>query len=508
MKISFNILLTLLSSLFYIQTYPANDYPLLVWVALVPLFIALNNNSYKINTFLTLIFSATVWLIYLWKPFYDAVFLISNKLFLASILTFLHLFLYMIPFIIMGLIYHKFKSYRILDAIYLASIFTFFSMYIPKLFTFNMAISLYNYPLLLQTVDISGVSILLWFIIIINLSIKNIIFLIIEKNIKKDFLLNIGMIISILFFVLGYGYFSLYSISKKEIKNKITIATIQPNMGHRLHQMSMIRDNKKSTPYSHIELTRKALSQNKKIDLIVWPEGGLIVDCDNKAILNKLSNFTKEIKIPLMYQCNKCKKEGSTNRCFNQSRYMGSGGEVESIYNKQNLIPLFEHIPKIAQKTFIEKEFHNELIFKKGEDNKIFVNTHSKIIPTLCYDAHSNKIIKKGLDLGGEILIIQSNDRIFKKSSIGLFDTAINIVSAISFRIPMVKSSNSGYGVFLSSSGEIIKGSMTPLSKRFTSIHTINIQKSFSLYRLYGDWFYLLLCLLSIYIILNKFIKR
>jgi len=510
MKLSFiKIALLLLSALLYVQTYPANDYyPLLVWVALVPWFMALEKNSWKMNTLLSLLFSTLVWLVYLWTPFYDATFMISNETFIASVLTFLHLLSYMIPFIITGALYNYFRSYRLLDTLYLASIFTFLSMSIPTLFTFNMGTALYDSPILLQVVDISGVSLLLWLILVVNISLKNIIVLLLEKKIKKDFLYNSAMIVRVTLFIVGYGYWHLNIKTPTNLKDKITIATVQPNMGSRLHQLSMVRDNKKSTPYSHIELSRKALSQNDKIDLLVWPEGGLLVDCDNQAILKKLSAFTKEIATPLMYQCNKCTDIKGVNNCYNQSHYMGVTGQTEAVYNKQNLLPLFENIPDILQKTFVEENFHKELLFKKGEESKVFDNTHAHIIPSLCYDAHSNKLIKKGLELKGELIIIQSNDRIFKHSDIGLYDTAINIISTTSFRLPMVKASNSGYGVFVSSSGKILKDSLTPLYKRHISINTIELRDTFSLYRLYGDWFYLFTLLLMLYLLINKFLKN
>lgn len=498
------ILLLFLSAFLYVQTYPANDYPLLVWIALIPWLLSLNflsleKNSWKKNTLSSLFFSTLIWLIYLWTPFYDAAFVISNEIFVASLLTFLHLLTYMIPFIVVGLIYHRFNSYRIIDAVYLASIFTFLSMTIPTLFTFNMGTCLYNYPLLLQVLDISGISLLLWLIVLMNLSLKNIILLLWHKKVKKDFLQNSLVVLCITCFVLGYGFWNLQMNVTKEIKDKITIATVQPNMGSRLPQLSMVRDNKLSTPYSHIELTRKALAENKEIDLIVWPEGGLIVDCDNKALFKKLSTFTQEISIPLIYQCNQCTNIDSLKSCYNQSHYMGITGKVEAIYNKQNLIPLFENIPKSLKETFIEKKFHNELLFEKGKDTQLFYHPQARIIPAICYDGHSAKLIRKGLKLRGQLLVIQSNDRIFKQSHIGLFDTAINIISAISFRIPMVKSSNSGYGVFLSASGEIIEGSLTPLNKRHISINTLELRDTFASYREYGDWFYWLLLIFVLY---------
>lgn len=502
-KFSFQkLFLVSLSALLYIQTYPANKYTLFAWIAFIPWFLALDKNYWKLNTLLSFLFSGLIFLVYLWMPYYHAVFSIFDEKTLGTTLIFLHLFSYMIPFIIFGSLYHYFNSYRLRDSIYLASLFTVLSMGIPTLFTYNIATSLYNYPLLLQVVDISGVSLLLWSVVVVNVSLKNMLVLLWKKNIEKDFLKNTLLFIALFSIILFYGYWHLNMKSQEEQKSKITIATIQPNMANNLHELAMIRDNEKSTPLSHIELTRKALATNRDVDLIVWPEGGLVVNCENKVILKKLSKFIQEIKTPLIYQCNQAIDE----TFYNQSRYINVRGNVESIYNKQNLIPFFEYIPKVLKTNLIDKEFYNELFFEEGKDSSLFNHADVNIIPAICYDAHSHELIRKGLDLKGDLLIIQSNDLIFKKSHIGLFDTATNIVTAISFRVPMVKSSNSGYGLFLSSSGEIIENSLTPANKKHVSVNTVEIKDTFSLYKEYGDWFFWLNFMVLFYIFVRKFI--
>lgn len=493
------LVLGFLAALLYIQTYPPSEYALLVWIALIPWFLALNKNSWKFNTLVSFLFSSIIFLLYLWVPYSDAVFSIFDEKILGTTFIFLHLFSYMLPFIIFGSLYHHFNTCQLRDSIYLASLFTVLSMGLPTLFTYNMATSLYDYPLFLQVVDISGVSLLLWLIVFINLSLKNILFLLWEKRFRKDLWENALAVVVALSFIFLYGYWHLNIKSTEHLNFKLTIATIQPNMGNDLHQMSMIRDNKKSTPLSHIELSRKALTLNPNIDLIVWPEGGLLVDCDNKAIAKKLSEFTKEIAKPLIYQCN----QALETTFYNQSRYIGATGKIENIYNKQNLIPFFEYIPKVLDINLIDKEFYHELFFDKGKTNNLFHNGNVNIIPTICYDAHSHDLIRKGLNLNGNLLILQSNDLIFKKSHIGLFDTATNIITAISFRLPMVKSSNSGYGLFLSGSGKIIKDSLTPINTKFVSVHTLDFGENFSLYKAYGDWFFWLSLMLVVYFFIN-----
>ena len=122
-------------------------------------------------------------------------------------------------------------------------------------------------------------------------------------------------------------------------------------------------------------------------------------------------------------------------------------------------------------------------------DSKLFRHDKAQIIPAVCFDAQSPDLLRSGLERGGQVLVVQSNDRIFKQSKIGLFDLAINIASAVAMRVPMVKVNNSGYGASLQANGRLVPDSITPVYRRLATVHEVILQPRFSLYRRFGNWF-------------------
>ncbi len=186
--------------------------------------------------------------------------------------------------------------------------------------------------------------------------------------------------------------------------------------------------------------------------------------------------------------------------CFNQSRYVDEHGVTRYRHNKRNLVPFFEQMPDMP----LGETLGNDLRKGKthlvdGDRSPLFEHDKARIIPAICFDAQSPVLLRSGLERGGQVLVVQSNDRIFERSKIGLFDLAINIASAVAMRVPMAKVSNSGYGAFLQASGRLVPDSITPVYRRMATVHELVLQPRTSLYRRFGNWFiYLAACMVVI----------
>ncbi len=446
--------------------------------------------------------AALAYLVYLWSPFYVSTTAITTSDSFAALLTFIFLFLYVLPFVLFGVIYPWFRNNTIANRIYLSSLLTTFTVLISNLFTHNLAFHLYDNPLVIQIVDISGVSLLFWVIVFVNLSLSHAIHnMWIYKNrlklLPKQFYFGLMGLMTAGIAVLGYGYYQL-NINNINQQDNISVASVQANLGSRLSPLAIVRDSKQGQALSYIEMTRELMQEHKLIDLIVWPENGMPVDCNNTYIKNKISLFVKEIKTPLIYQCNECKVSDGSSQCYNQSRFLDPDGELVNQYNKHNLFPLVEHIPKKFSYEFIVDKLKITEDYMVGKKVSLFESTKARIIPSICFDAHSIDLILAGIELGGNLLVIQSNNRIFKQSFIGLFDLSINVMNSVSLRMPTVKVNNSGYGAFISESGMVLDGSITPVYQKTSSTHVLNLNSRYSVFRSIGDWFIYLSGIISI----------
>ena len=493
------LLASVLSAGLMIAAFPGNPLPLLVWVCLVPWLLALRNAGAVAGALYSLLFSGIVWLLYLWQPFYESAITITKSAGLAVLLTALHLFSYMLPFVVLGLVHRRFNDTLVKNAVILASILTLVTFATPTLFSFNLGSFLYEHPLSLQLLDLSGTSLLLWAIVLVNILLRNVLVAVWENWRSRKRILspvakeNAVALLVLASFVVGYGLWQLDFDGKPgetaATRKSLRIASIQPNMGPAMRPLQVVRDNREARPFSHIEHTRRALRDHGTPDLVVWPENGLAVACDDPIVSRKISEFAASIAIPIMHQCVDCASRNGEG-CYNQSRYVDANGVTIGRYNKRNLVPLFERMPNLPLGSMIGSGLRQETTFLvSGNDPVLFIHDKARIIPAICFDAQSPDLLRTGLEQGGQVVIVQSNDRIFKMSKIGLFDLAINIAGAVAMRVPMVKVSNSGYGAFLQTSGRLVPDSITPVNTALSSVHTLLLEPRSSIYRKYGNWF-------------------
>ena len=485
------------SALLLVGAFPGSPFPLFVWVCLVPWLVALRGCPALRSSLYSLLFSALVWLGYLWQPFYESALTIAHSAASAAALTALHQSGYMLPFIVLGASHCLFDSRSVRDAVVLASLFTVTTFATPTLFAFNLASVLFEHPVPLQLLDLSGTSLLLWVIVLTNLLVRNFVEDVRDacqarrRRPSPAAVRNVAAITAIGCLVFGYGAWRLQTADDSTAESpgaSLRIAAVQPNMNSAMRPLAVIRDNRETRPYSHIELTRQAIRDHGIPDLVVWPENGMLVRCDDSVVSSAIVAFAASIAVPLMHQCVDC--TAGDGRCFNQSRLVDANGNTVARHNKRNLVPVFERRSALLDGRMVRDRARTALTFVADtSEPMLFILDKAAIIPAICFDAQSIGLVREGIEKGGQVLVVQSNDRIFKSSKIGLFDLAINITVAVSLRVAMAKISNSGYGAFMHASGRLVAGSITPVNAVLSSVHSLGLESRDSLYRRRGNWF-------------------
>lgn len=478
--------------------YPGYPGASLAWVCLVPWLLALRGCSLGERLWLGLLCSVVSNLLVKMMPFYGAALLIAPNTLVATLSTGLILLSYMAPYMLFSGMYGRFDTLRLQDSLILASWFTLGVVLTPVLFTFSLATFLYQQPVILQILEFSGYSLLLWIIVLVNLLLRNLLLMgwrwwTVGKS-DLPWRCHVGVLVLIATLLVSYGTWRLAG-AEVSSAGTLRVATIQANLGGRLKQMALLRDSPQRPGYSYVELTRAALESAGPVDLVIWPENGIPVDCDHPGFAQRLSAFVADIATPLMMQCSAC--EGEV-RCHNQSRYLDAQGTVQARYNKQHLIPFFEWMPDATWARLVAPNLQDELLFEKGEQSQLFHHGETAIIPAVCYDAHDMALLHQGTALGGEVLAVQSNNRIFGLTHIGLSDLAINIITSASLGLPMVKVSNSGYGGLLDGYGRILPDSISPLYQRYFAVHELPLVGRETLFRRYGDWFAWIIAVVAI----------
>ncbi len=358
---------------------------------------------------------------------------------------------------------------------------------VPALLPGNITHAFYNSPRVIQILDLGGIPLLLFTIILSNWLVLDLILKI--KNKQKPTGVFICLVLLHLF-ILGYGTFRLdqfHNLEKSADKNQILrVESIQPNLP--------IHSNKTGVDLLDVafELTEKSAESNPKGELVVWPEIPLTPTCDDRDYRNKLSALAKKINRRILAPCTWVFKK--PYRYTNTMRMTLPSGEFSKEYNKIILFPFGEYIPFEDKLPFLRKLFQRTRHYIAGEERTIFdLSKGKRIIPVICYESVFTDLIRGFVEQGGNAIVNMSDDAWFGKSGLSLIHFSLAVFRSVEYRVPIVRVTNSGVGAFVKATGEIIPASVTPLLKTKTTSFPLFIPKDRSIYFYTGNIFFWLL---------------
>ena len=268
-------------------------------------------------------------------------------------------------------------------------------------------------------------------------------------------MLNRNKIIIVLSIFLVCGTYGLQflpiNINDDKVLNEnsdfLSVLIIQPNIKDSLVNVSSIE---KLEIYE--KLTRKGLQNFPKSDLIIWPEGSLSMDLNNKKVLlkrigNLISGQQKIILGAVALE---------DMKLFNRMYLIGSNGNVEQYYDKRKLVLFGEYIPFKNSK--ISKFLDRGLSFSKGErDNNINLPKNFNVSPMICFESiFDSSQIKSNLCKTDFILQI-SNDSWFGNYFGPSQHFKNSLLRSVEQKMILVRSTPSGISSIINFNGEIMQ---------------------------------------------------
>ncbi len=268
-------------------------------------------------------------------------------------------------------------------------------------------------------------------------------------------LLNKNKIIislSTIFFCGLYGlqFLPINSYDDKTLTEKfdfLSILIIQPNIKNSLIYSSSIENLE-----IYEKLTREGLQNFPKSDLIIWPEGSLNIDLNNrKIILKRIGNLLLGHQ-KIILGANAIED----HKLFNRMYLIGSNGDVEQYYDKQKLVLFGEYLP--FNSLGISKFLNMGLGFSKGErDNDIKLYKNFLASSMICYESiFDSSRIKNNL-CNTDFIIQISNDSWFGNHFGPIQHFKNSLLRSVEQKKILVRSTPSGISSVVNFNGEIIQ---------------------------------------------------
>ncbi len=506
--------LTLTSAILVIASFPPWNCWLLIWVCLIPWYIAIQKTSSLkdsliqglwFNYFITL--GGFYWIAYVLREFGNLNWVISVlglQIFCLIGQPQLIVFSPLLKWIESKKSNKKqsFINRPVFLGVVTSLLFSGLDWILPKLFLDTLGHSLYRAKHLRQLADLGGVHLLTFLIFFINHAIWKL-FEMWKKTKKLKF--NSQFKLAGIFIALAwcYGFYRLDFITKKMMNPQQFLqgAAIQANIGDfdKVAAEQGITSAATKILDTLISMSDRALLKNPKPDFIVWPETSYPTTFRNPHTFQEmqldesLEIYLSQIEVPFLF--------GGYDY-FNQKDHNAffflSPNENLQVYRKSILLLFGEYIPGAEFFPIIKDLFPQVGNFGRGKGPQVFsinirsnnTNTQNSIFvgPMICYEGLFPKFSIDLAKQGSQFLLNITNDSWFGKWGEPQLHLALTIFRSIETRLPMLRSTNTGISALILPDGEIKQpteiDSQTILSVKIPILEYIP-----TIIKKWGDWF-------------------
>ena len=482
-----DLLLSLLSGILLILSFPKYNLEFLAWIALVPLFLSIEGKGLY-HSFL-LGFSAG-FVAYL-GILYWIIVAVHNyghvPLFL-SVPILLLLVAYMSAYTGLFALLYRFSQNRLgIRGLLLAPLFWVSLEYLRSFFLTgfpwaNLGHSQYlNLPFV-QMADVTGVYGLSFVIVLVNGTLYQGV----HQWSRKSFPLKEAVISALLLIIfLVYGYVKMNAVDRQMAANpSLRVGLVQGNIDQAVKWDESFQ---KETLKIYEKLSFKVAED--KPDLIIWPETATpFFFQDEKEYQPIVLNIPQKTNAFLLFGTPFYKVEKGKVNHYNSAFLVSPSGGLVGRYDKIHLVPFGEYIPLQEILFFVGSSFGEGIgNFKSGKELINLAMPKAKFGVLICFEIIFPDLCRKFVKNGANFLVTITNDAWFGKTSAPYQHLAIATFRAVENRVFIPRAANTGISAIIDPKGKILKQGNIFTEEAING--TIRLSNMTTFYTLYGDVF-------------------
>lgn len=359
---------------------------------------------------------------------------------------------------------------------------------------------------LIQIADITGVYGVSFIIVMMNIAI----FLTLKGQQEKESVIELSIVIAIVvvFCCLAYGFIRINNIFTGD---KISVGVVQGN----IPQDEKWDDKFRNRIMDRYETLTRKLAGDKP-DLIIWPETSVPGFVESEAdLLERMKKLVVEAKEPILVGTLRDDRK-LKDVYYNSASLFMPDGSISATYDKMHLVPFGEYIPLKEVFSFVEKISRARIgDVSKGKENTVFSfvvkrsggdkdvlirsTKNVRFSCLICFEDMFPELARDFVARGASFLVNITNDAWYKKSPAAWQHAQGSIFRAVENRVPVVRATNTGVSCFIDPKGKVTSVLKNNGESLFVEgylkaeIIATNIR---TLYNKYGDIF-AYLCILS-----------
>jgi apolipoprotein N-acyltransferase len=500
-----DILLSFLSGILLILSFPNFDLEFLAWIALMPLFYSIEGKELYhsfILGFLTGVvsFLGIIYWIIVAVHTYGNIPLIPSGFILLLLVVYLSLFIGAFT-CLTRLIQIRSVLQTLLFTPFLWVALEYLRSFLLSGFPWaDLGHSQYlNLPFI-QMADITGVYGLSFVILLVNATL----FYVFHKWSTKAFPFR-EVVITVLIFsgFLVYGYVKIGVVNRQISQNPpLKIGLVQGNIDQ---SVKWDESFQKETLKIYEKLSFKTAEE--KPDLILWPETATpFFFQDAKEYQPFVLNIPKKTNAFLLFGTPSYKPRKGKVDHYNSAYLVSPSGELIGKYDKIHLVPFGEYIPMQDLLFFIGSLGEGIGDFKSGKEIYNFSLPQGKFGVLICFEIIFPDLCRRFVKGGANFLVTITNDAWFGRTSAPYQHFSVATFRAVENRVFIARAANTGITGLIDPKGKIVNRGGIFTEEAMNG--TIRLLKNKSFYTLYGDVFAWLCSAFSIFLLAFALFKK
>lgn len=482
------LVLPLASAILYWFSSPSFTFPHAVWICLVPLGIALYGASGREGLAAGFMYGFLFWLFAAWPIKIQLAGMVGLGTWQVWVTVILFAAFHALPCALFGGLAGKFRLMETpTGAMWAAGALVVIRTWYPHVFPGSEAHNLYAEPLLIQILDLGGAPLLLFFVYFVNFQLVRALLSRRENRSPASAL----TVVALAFLLLaGYGAYRLHFLHREmgvaQSGRHLTVVSVQPNVPVTRLSQDVLPEDQSNNMQTALAYAREAAKRHPSAGLVVLPEIPFTYSCDEEAARD-IPALAAESNNAFMLPCTST--AGASQ--YNSVVFIDRPGIVGREYRKMILVPFGEYLPLEKQFPVLRRIFPGVMNFTAGNHGEVLYPFAEGIflIPSVCYEAIFTDHTRRFVEKGGNVLVNMVNDAWFGNTKAPVIHLSLAIFRTVEYRIPLVRVTNSGIGIFVQPTGEIIPGSRTPLFQKAISVHTLYIPSGRSPFEKWGNLF-------------------
>lgn len=473
----------LLCGVLFFLSFPKFGFGVIAWIALVPLFVALNNVS-SLSRALILGWAAGMtahvgmlyWITHVVVN-YGYLPLVLGVLLMVLLAGYLSVYFALFA---AGIVYFRGKA-----PLYLAAPVLWVCLEYLKscLFTGfpweNLGYSQFSNLLFIQMADITGVSGLSFLIVLLNAAF----FTLLTERSKKSLALALAV------FLLWSGVYAYGAMRIRQIRQSMEnarsmdVSLIQGNIDQ---SVKWNENFQAETIRIYEELSLRGT--NTPGALVIWPETAVPFNFQEPGDLQaRVTQLPFQTKSWLLFGSMSYAAGNAGTEYFNSAFLLSPGGDLRGKYDKVHLVPYGEYVPLRTFFPFVSSLAAGIGDFAAGKGFTPLRMDERKIGVLICYEGILPQAARRYKNAAADVLVNITNDAWFGRTSAPYQHLSMSVFRAVETRLSLVRAANTGISALVDPTGRIL--AQTGLFERDKIAGRIPLIQTPTFYARCGDWF-------------------